>query len=105
VEGPRRLPTRMINFYVDRFQAAAEQDIVLTERFFRVAGLLEPPTRLLRPSTVVRVAAGNLRWRGMPKTGPTAPATRVSVGVARAAAEGPGSDQPGPGNSWSRPST
>jgi 2-polyprenyl-6-methoxyphenol hydroxylase-like FAD-dependent oxidoreductase len=105
VEGPRPLPTRMINFYVDRFQAAAEQDIVLTERFFRVAGLLEPPTRLLRPSTVVRVAAGNLRWRGMPKTGPTAPATRVSVGVARAAAEGSGSDQPGPGNSWSRPST
>ena len=37
VEGPRPLPTRMINFYVDRSRRAAEQDIVLTERFFRVA--------------------------------------------------------------------
>lgn len=72
----------MINAYVDRFQAAAEHDIVLTERFFRVAGLLEPPARLLRPSTVLRVAAGNPRRRRVPKTGSTAPATRITADTA-----------------------
>ena len=64
VPGPRPLPVRVINAYVNRYQTAAENDIVLTERFFRVAGLLEPPARLLRPSTVLRVLAGNLRRRG-----------------------------------------
>jgi len=57
------LPVRMINAYIDRYQAAARHDIVLTERFFRAAGLLEPPTLLLRPSTMRRVLAGNLRHR------------------------------------------
>jgi hypothetical protein len=68
VPGPRPLPVRVINAYVNRYQTAAENDIVLTERFFRVAGLLEPPTRLLRPSTVLRVLAGHLRRRPAPAT-------------------------------------
>jgi hypothetical protein len=63
VEGPRPLPVRVINAYVDRFQTAAEHDIALTEQFFRVAGLLDPPIRLLRPSMLLRVLAGNLRKR------------------------------------------
>jgi hypothetical protein len=42
---PQALPVRMLNAYADRFHAAAEDDIVLTEQFFRV-GLLEPPTCL-----------------------------------------------------------
>jgi 2-polyprenyl-6-methoxyphenol hydroxylase-like FAD-dependent oxidoreductase len=66
VAGPRPLPVRIINAYVDRFQAAAEHDVVLTERFFRVAGLLDPPTRLFRPRTMLRVVAGNLRPRPAP---------------------------------------
>jgi 2-polyprenyl-6-methoxyphenol hydroxylase-like FAD-dependent oxidoreductase len=57
VAGPRPLSVRAINAYIDRFQAAAEHDIALTERFFRVVGLLDPPTRLLRPSTLLRVLA------------------------------------------------
>jgi 2-polyprenyl-6-methoxyphenol hydroxylase-like FAD-dependent oxidoreductase len=68
VEGPRPLPVRIINAYVDRFQTAAEHDIALTEQFFRVAGLLDPPTRLLRPSMLLRVLAGNLRKRPQPTT-------------------------------------
>jgi hypothetical protein len=64
VPGPRPLPVRVINAYVNRYQTAAENDIVLAERSFRVAGLLEPPARLLRPSTVLRVLAGSLRRRG-----------------------------------------
>lgn len=61
VDGPRSLPTRLINAYVERFLTAAEHNIVLTERFFRVAGLLDPPLRLLGPSMIWRVLAGNRR--------------------------------------------
>ena len=70
VAGPRPLPVRVINVYVERFQRAAEQDVVLTERFFRVAGLLDPPARLLRPSLLLRVLAGNLRQRPVPAGDP-----------------------------------
>ena len=73
VPGPRPLPVRVINAYVNRYQAAAENDIVLTERFFRVAGLLDPPTRLLRPSTMLRVLAGQLRRRPAPAAGTARP--------------------------------
>jgi 2-polyprenyl-6-methoxyphenol hydroxylase-like FAD-dependent oxidoreductase len=66
VEGPRPWPVRMIGAYVDRYQSVAEHDIVLAGQFFKVAGLLEPPARLLRPSTVLRVLAGNLRHRPVP---------------------------------------
>jgi 2-polyprenyl-6-methoxyphenol hydroxylase-like FAD-dependent oxidoreductase len=70
VEGPRPLPVRIINAYVDRFQAAAERDVVLTERFFRVVGLLDPPTRLLRPPVLLRVLLRNARTRRTRSTAP-----------------------------------
>jgi hypothetical protein len=95
VEGPRPLPVRMINAYVGRFQAAAEHDIVLTERFFRVAGLLDPPTLLLRPSTMLRVVAGNLRRRPAPVTGTTASMTHTTAHAAHTSAGRAGPDQPG----------
>jgi len=57
VQGARPIPVRMINRYVDLFLAASERDAVLTEQFFRVAGLLDPPTRLLRPAMMRRVFA------------------------------------------------
>jgi 2-polyprenyl-6-methoxyphenol hydroxylase-like FAD-dependent oxidoreductase len=79
VPGPRPLPVRVINAYVNRYQAAAEHDIVLTERFFRVAGLLEPPTRLLRPSTMLRVLAGHLRRRPAPAPGTARPVIHNGV--------------------------
>jgi hypothetical protein len=61
VEGPRPLPVRVINRYVDRVQAAAETDPVIAERFVKVAGFSYPPASLLNPSVVLRVAAAN--WR------------------------------------------
>jgi len=86
VEGPRPWPVRMIGAYIDRYQAAAEHDIALAGQFFKVAGLLEPPTRLLRPSTVLRVLAGNLRHRPAPTAGTMPAAAHTTAHAARSPA-------------------
>lgn len=61
VKGPRPLPMRIVNTYINKVLAAAERDSVLAEQFLKVQYLLAPPTTLMRPGTVARVVAGNLR--------------------------------------------
>jgi len=63
VEGPRPLPVRIANKYVDRVLAAAESDIVVAEQFARVIGFLDPPTTLFHPALIARVALTNLGRR------------------------------------------
>jgi 2-polyprenyl-6-methoxyphenol hydroxylase-like FAD-dependent oxidoreductase len=63
VEGPRPLPVRIANKYVDRVLAAAESDIVVAEQFARVVGFLDPPTSLFHPALIARVATTTLRRR------------------------------------------
>jgi hypothetical protein len=63
VEGPRPLQVRIANKYVDRVLAAAESDTVVAEQFSKVGTLIDPPTRLLRPAVIARVATANLRHR------------------------------------------
>lgn len=46
-----------------RLLTAAENDRAVPEQFSRVNNLLDPPTRLLRPSVVRRVIGANLRRR------------------------------------------
>ena len=61
----RRLPdaVRIRNRYVDRLLTAAESDIVVAEQFSKVSGLIDPPTRLLHPAALYRVATVRRRHR------------------------------------------
>jgi 2-polyprenyl-6-methoxyphenol hydroxylase-like FAD-dependent oxidoreductase len=61
VKGPRPLSVRIANIYVDRLQRAAESDIEVAEPFLRVTGLMDPPSRLLHPKVLFRVASTG--WR------------------------------------------
>jgi 2-polyprenyl-6-methoxyphenol hydroxylase-like FAD-dependent oxidoreductase len=61
VEGPRSLTTRITNAYLDRVLAAAETDPAVTQQFLRLIGMIDAPSRLLRPSLMFRVARANRR--------------------------------------------
>jgi 2-polyprenyl-6-methoxyphenol hydroxylase-like FAD-dependent oxidoreductase len=63
VQGRRSLSMRVTNRCADWVLSACESDTVTAERFFRVNNLIDPPTRLLRPSFIGRVAAVNMRRR------------------------------------------
>jgi hypothetical protein len=54
---------------MNKAMKAAEDDIVLTEAFFRVGNLIDSPARLQDPSLLARVVLGNLRHR---RVGPAA---------------------------------
>jgi hypothetical protein len=59
VVGRHRLTDRAWRPYLDRLHAAAETDAVLSGAFVRVAELIDPPARLLRPGVVARVLRGS----------------------------------------------
>jgi 2-polyprenyl-6-methoxyphenol hydroxylase-like FAD-dependent oxidoreductase len=55
VEGRRTVKTKMGNLYIPRLQAAAASDGALSAAFLRTAGLVDPPTALMKPSIIARV--------------------------------------------------
>ena len=62
VPGSRSLAMRVTNAFTDRVLLAAESDSFVVQEFLRVVGMLEPPSRMLRPSFVLRVArAGRMQ--------------------------------------------
>jgi 2-polyprenyl-6-methoxyphenol hydroxylase-like FAD-dependent oxidoreductase len=61
VEGPRPAKVKMANAYMGRLQYAATKDPKVTEAFMRVAGLIDRPEALFKPSTVVRVLRNSPR--------------------------------------------
>ena len=61
VKGPRPMPSRVLNAYVTRVQAAAEHDPAIAAQLLRVVSLQDPPTRMFRPATAVPVLLRSLR--------------------------------------------
>jgi 2-polyprenyl-6-methoxyphenol hydroxylase-like FAD-dependent oxidoreductase len=55
IEGKRSVSIRMANAYAERVQAAAETDPAMVQLFLRSISMIDPPSHLLRPSTVLRV--------------------------------------------------
>lgn len=61
VPGPRPRAVRMVNAYVDRFQAAAEHDPVMAWRFIDVTGFDKPMSALFSGDSLRRVTSGGRR--------------------------------------------
>jgi 2-polyprenyl-6-methoxyphenol hydroxylase-like FAD-dependent oxidoreductase len=76
VQGPRPLPVRVVNTYVNRVLTAAERDPTVAEQFLRVNALQASPRQLLRPSMARRVLLGSLRRPSEPAIDAT---TRMAV--------------------------
>lgn len=56
VEGKRTPMIRLTNWYTDKLLAAAETDPYVAEKFIRAAGFIDPPTVLIHPSVLRRIA-------------------------------------------------
>lgn len=67
VEGYRSPRIRLLNRYVARVHRAASRDPRVAAVFFRVAGLLEPPSALLRPGFMARVFTSRAPRRRDPR--------------------------------------
>lgn len=65
IQGRRPLSMRITNAYLRRVMAAAETDPVVVQQFMRLIGMVDRPSRLLRPSMMFRVIAKSTR--GAPK--------------------------------------
>jgi 2-polyprenyl-6-methoxyphenol hydroxylase-like FAD-dependent oxidoreductase len=63
VEGRRTPSMRVTNRLVNSVLTASESDAVVGTQFFKVTGLIDPPTRLLHPWFLYRVATVNLGRR------------------------------------------
>lgn len=63
VEGRRTPAMQLTNRFSEWVLTACETDAVVHAQFFRVVGLVEPPSRLFDPSFIYRVAAVNRRRR------------------------------------------
>jgi 2-polyprenyl-6-methoxyphenol hydroxylase-like FAD-dependent oxidoreductase len=63
IAGRRTATVRFGNAYLARLHRVAERDPKVALAFMRVANLIDPPARILRPSVACRVLVGTLRFR------------------------------------------
>ncbi|HYN93378.1 MAG TPA: FAD-dependent monooxygenase [Pilimelia sp.] len=70
VQGARTLRVRAGNAYLARLHAAAAHDGAVTSAFFRVAGLVDPPQALMRPSLLLRILRQSRRPAAAPAPSP-----------------------------------
>jgi 2-polyprenyl-6-methoxyphenol hydroxylase-like FAD-dependent oxidoreductase len=75
-EGRRTLKSRISTAFTVKLHAAASVDPAVTAAFVRVAGLVDPPTALMRPSFALRVLRGARKAAPLPS--PATPASPPS---------------------------
>lgn len=85
VEGKNNIKFRMGGWFVPKVTAAAEFDDKLSSAFMRTAGLMAPPTSLMRPGLMARALFGK-KSKPMPDPGYTPLKTAKSADVADATA-------------------
>jgi hypothetical protein len=76
ISGRRSMSMRVSNRFVDRVLTVAESDAFVAQEFLRVTGMVEPPSRMLRPSFVFRVGRGS---RARRRAAVSRSATRTQV--------------------------
>lgn len=70
VRGARPWSMRITNAYLDWVSTAAETDPAVAGQLMRVTGMVDPPSRLLRPGFIARVSKVHLARRtGAPSAG------------------------------------
>jgi 2-polyprenyl-6-methoxyphenol hydroxylase-like FAD-dependent oxidoreductase len=63
VQRRRAIGARLVNSALNTALKSAKTDIALTERFYRVTALIDPPSRLQDPALIARVIVGSVRRR------------------------------------------
>jgi hypothetical protein len=62
--GPRASLSRSVtSWFTKTAMRAAATNMALTERFFRVGALIDPPQRLQDPAVIARVLLNPITWR------------------------------------------
>jgi 2-polyprenyl-6-methoxyphenol hydroxylase-like FAD-dependent oxidoreductase len=79
VVGPRPMSMRVTNAFLERVLTAVDVDPVVAWQFMRVTGMVDAPTRLLRPSILLRV----MRAGGRRPTGRIHPTAHADGGKVR----------------------
>jgi 2-polyprenyl-6-methoxyphenol hydroxylase-like FAD-dependent oxidoreductase len=74
VQGPRSWSMRLTNLYTERVLTAAESDPFVANSFLRTAGFVDPPTALMQPGVLRRVAMAHRSQRRVAKAPTTEPA-------------------------------
>lgn len=79
VPGRRTLKVRIGQAYLARVQAAATHDGTITAAYMRAAGMVDPPSALMRPAFMLKVLRKS--WRGPAPTPPRPAIQPVGAGV------------------------
>jgi 2-polyprenyl-6-methoxyphenol hydroxylase-like FAD-dependent oxidoreductase len=84
VEGKRTPDMKIMNRYLDRLGRAAQRDPVLTAKFLNVAGFIDRPESMFKPSILIRVLRGGGRRQSHAPGPVPAPSPRSAETVERA---------------------
>jgi hypothetical protein len=103
VIGPRGPLVNAVNWYLDRFQRAAQHDATLAVAFHRVGNLLAAPATLLHPRRMLRVLRASLTPPKLATSPSTPHPKRTHVDSVRLFEEAPAPGVAGVGAGYHQP--